>query len=237
MNLTDCLSMALLPFFVNTVFFFMVAKIVMSTMKEVKTSLRKKTRMKLMTLGAEAITEASEAITDRLINLPAWKKATAISCYISMPNSEVQTSGVLENALQKQLFVPKVLGMNSPDMVMLKVKNLEEIDTFPKSKWGIPESPEDGPDKTYDGIIDLVVVPGVVFDTSCHRVGHGKGYYDCFLSRINEEHAKRNLPRPVTIGLCFDEQVVDEPVPTEGHDVPLDLIVTPSRILSAQSDE
>ncbi len=209
----------------------------MSSVREVKTALRKQMRMTLMGIGPEKILEASDAITDRLIDLPAWKIADAISCYISMPSGEISTSGVLEYAAQKQLFVPKVLGKNSPDMIMLHVKDVDEINSYPKNKWGIPESQEDGPDKTYEGIIDLVVVPGVVFDTSCHRVGHGKGYYDCFLSRINEERAKRNLSRPITIGLCFDEQVTDEPVPTEDHDMPLDFIVTPSRVLSAETGE
>ena len=211
----------------------MAIKRVMSTINEVKTSLRKKMRAKLMTLDPDEVKVASDAITARLIDLPAWKRATAISCYISMPKNEVQTSRVLEYAAQKQLFVPKVLGKTSPEMVMLRVDNLQEIDSYPVNKWGIPESPVNGPTKPHDGTIDLVVVPGVIFDTNCYRVGHGKGYYDCFLSRINEEHSKRNLPRPVTVGLCFDEQVVHEPVPTENHDVPLDFLVTPSRVISA----
>ena len=147
-----------------------------------------------------------------------------------MPSNEVQTKGVLENAaLTKQLFVPKVLGKSSQDMVMLAVKDIADIEIYPKNKWGIPEAPVDGPDKTYEGIIDLVIVPGVIFDSSCHRVGHGKGYYDCFLSRINEENSNRDLPRPVTIGLCFDEQVHENNVPLESHDMPLDFVVTPSR--------
>ena len=65
-------------------------------------------------------------------------------------------------------------------MVMIKVHSIEEIDSFPRSKWGIPEPPtvpskeEDG---VYVGRMDLVIVPGVAFDARCNRLGHGKGYY------------------------------------------------------------
>ena len=44
-----------------------------------------------------------------------------------MPSGEISTSGELEYAAQKQLYVPKVLGKNSPDMIMLHVKDIEEI--------------------------------------------------------------------------------------------------------------
>lgn len=201
-----------------------------------KQSLRDQMKQRLKVLSAEEMALQSIRITERLSTLPAWQSARSISCYISMPSGEVQTRGVLEQAKKvgnKKLFVPKVLGAKSADMVMLEVKDIAEIGQYPKSKWGIPESPVDGPDVTFDGVIDLVVVPGVAFDASCHRVGHGKGYYDCFLSRLNEENAKRKLPRPVTIGLCFDEQINSEGVPIEAHDVPLDYIVTPSMTFPA----
>jgi 5-formyltetrahydrofolate cyclo-ligase len=37
------------------------------------------------------------------------------------------------------------------------------------------------------------------------------------------------MPRAVTVGVAFDEQVVDE-VPCEPHDRPLDAVVTPSGV-------
>ena len=64
---------------------------------------------------------------------------------------------------------------------MIQIFKEEDIDSFPKNKWGIPEpSTEEAmrcTDHTYSGKIDLVLVPGVAFDANCGRLGHGKGYY------------------------------------------------------------
>ncbi len=48
--------------------------------------------------------------------------------------------------------------------------------------------------------LDLVLVPCTAFDTSCRRVGMGKGYYDRYLPRCQNA---------VTIGVAFDCQRVE----------------------------
>lgn len=66
--------------------------------------------------------------------------------------------------------------------------------------------------------IDLALVPGVAFDAACHRLGHGRGYYDRFLA---------SCPHIYKIGVCFPFQRVPE-VPAETHDVLMDEIITAS---------
>ena len=57
--------------------------------------------------------------------------------------------------------------------------------------------------------VDVVLVPGLAFDRRGHRLGHGRGYFDRFLSR---------LPATTrTVGLCFDFQLLDR-LPTSPHD-------------------
>ena len=74
--------------------------------------------------------------------------------------------------------------------------------------------------------IDVLIVPGVVFDRNGYRIGFGGGYYDRYLSGYTG----------VTISLAFDCQVVEN-VPVETFDIPVDCIITESeRILCNDND-
>ena len=63
---------------------------------------------------------------------------------------------------------------------------------------------------------DVIIVPMLGFDPkTLHRIGYGGGYYDKFLAV---------QPQARKIGVCFELGKTD--LPSEPHDVPLDLIVT-----------
>ena len=64
---------------------------------------------------------------------------------------------------------------------------------------------------------DVVIVPGLAFTPRGQRLGQGGGWYDRFLAGVRDDC--------VTIGVCFHEQLVAE-VPTEPHDVAVDVVVT-----------
>jgi len=79
---------------------------------------------------------------------------------------------------------------------------------------GILEPPK-GSQKTPSKKIDLLIVPGVVFDQLGYRIGYGMGCYDRMLSTCP---AKR-------IGLAYEFQRV-QTLPHSKSDVPMDVIVT-----------
>jgi 5-formyltetrahydrofolate cyclo-ligase len=85
---------------------------------------------------------------------------------------------------------------------------------------GLLEPPAGSDEASLDAI-GLVLVPGVAFDASCHRLGMGGGFYDRLLAALPSSTLK--------VALAFDEQIVDA-VPREGHDVAIDAVVTPSWI-------
>jgi 5-formyltetrahydrofolate cyclo-ligase len=68
---------------------------------------------------------------------------------------------------------------------------------------------------------DVVIVPLVLADRSGTRIGHGKGHYDRALSYL------RQAGPVFTIGVGWDEQISDEPIPADPWDVPLDALATP----------
>lgn len=85
-------------------------------------------------------------------------------------------------------------------------------------EWGIPI-----PQKSLrvsSAKIEVVFVPLLAFDTSGHRLGFGKGFYDKFLTTLAQPVIK--------VGLSFFSP--ENVLPVEAHDIPLDYCITPDRI-------
>jgi 5-formyltetrahydrofolate cyclo-ligase len=70
--------------------------------------------------------------------------------------------------------------------------------------------------------IDAFVVPGLLFDRACRRLGRGGGHYDRLLA---DARADASL-----IGICYADRVVDE-LPEEPWDVAMDVVVTDGAVL------
>lgn len=62
--------------------------------------------------------------------------------------------------------------------------------------------------------IDCILVPALLFDRKGFRLGKGGGFYDYLL-----EH---RMPKTLSLGIGFKEQLVDELLPRELHDQPVD---------------
>ncbi|MCA9312319.1 MAG: hypothetical protein KDA21_13985, partial [Phycisphaerales bacterium] len=84
--------------------------------------------------------------------------------------------------------------------------------------------------------IDLILVPGLAFDTAGRRLGRGGGVYDRYLARVCDVEGRGQVTRgPLLCGVCFEIQVWED-LPTEDHDVGMDLIITEQRWLATRPD-
>jgi 5-formyltetrahydrofolate cyclo-ligase len=72
--------------------------------------------------------------------------------------------------------------------------------------------------------VEVVVTPGLAFDRSGRRLGYGGGHFDRFLTTASRR-GKTPAGRPVTIGLGFHVQLVDD-VPHDPLDQPVDVVLT-----------
>jgi 5-formyltetrahydrofolate cyclo-ligase len=72
----------------------------------------------------------------------------------------------------------------------------------------------------------MFILPGLAFDMQGGRLGYGAGVYDAILSQ-----ARKRAPK---IALCYDWQVLEEPLPLEAHDIRLDWIVTERRVIKCK---
>jgi 5-formyltetrahydrofolate cyclo-ligase len=69
--------------------------------------------------------------------------------------------------------------------------------------------------------LDLIVVPGLAFDRSGGRIGHGKGYYDKLLQDTSSD--------TTTVALSYECQIFQE-VPMLDHDMFVDKVVTETAV-------
>jgi len=69
--------------------------------------------------------------------------------------------------------------------------------------------------------IDIVLVPGLVFDRDGGRLGRGRGYYDRFLASLP--------PSTTCIGVTTESSIVEQ-VPTDGHDQRVGWLATESGV-------
>ncbi len=156
--------------------------------------------------------EKSEIILKKLLSSDFYKEAVGVMIYISTED-EVNTFPLIEKIVEdgKMLFAPKCIAKGEMDAWRF----FDVADLVP-DKFGILAPKKNNVCTT--SCFDLIIVPGVVFSESLHRIGYGGGYYDRFLEDSGV----------VTCGLFFEKQKGEFTPDT--HDIPLDFIITEEKI-------
>lgn len=177
-----------------------------------KRGLRAALLMRRNTLSEEEVSAASEAIRIRVERLPAFYRAEMIMAYASFRN-EVKTEELIKSALE------------AGKRVAFPVTDIRRKEIYPRFIGRYPEDLEIGAygirePKPFCSVatpeeLDLILVPGIAFDTQGFRLGFGEGYYDRFLPRA----------RGISIGLAYSFQLQETVFP-EAHDWPVDFVVT-----------
>ncbi len=176
-----------------------------------KSEIRQMVRELKKTYTPDELDTKSDSIVHQVIALPIWQSAHAVLLYNALPD-EVRTQKLIDAALRagKQIFLPVVEG----DRLQLRrYKDTTHVEKEPI--FGIYEPVGKNFPVCQYANLDLAVLPGMAFDSKGNRLGRGKGYYDKLLPKLDVN----------TIGICFDFQYVDE-VPTDSHDIPMDVVVT-----------
>ncbi|MGM0396658.1 MAG: 5-formyltetrahydrofolate cyclo-ligase [Bacillota bacterium] len=156
----------------------------------------------------------SRKIIDLLKATKYYKDAKVIMCFVSFLD-ELDTHTFIKEALSegKRVVVP-IAVHKTKELIPSELKDFKELEPgyydilTPKKEFIRPVAQSE---------IDLVVVPGVAFDSYGYRIGYGGGYYDRFLSSI-----VRTVPK---IAVGFALQLVSS-IPRESFDIPVDMIIT-----------
>lgn len=159
---------------------------------------------------------------------PLVVDASVMFTYVHF-RSEVQTLDLIHSLLAagKTVTVPHTLKEVSR---LLAVRITDPESQLEPGYCGIPEPLPSLVEQEVcpPGDIDVVIVPGSVFDRKGGRLGYGGGFYDRFLSV--------DAPRAVRIGLAYELQLVER-VPVEAHDQFMDFLVTEDKLYDCGRDE
>lgn len=163
----------------------------------------------------------SLSIQKKLLSLPQYITANTLMIFCSF-ESEINTKGVIRYSLDngKRVVVPKV-SLRPKCLLLSELKDYEKgLEMSPP--YGILEPPWSLMRPVCPAELELVIVPGVVFDREGGRIGYGAGFYDRFFEKV-----PTNTWR---VALAFDLQVVDR-VPVEPHDQFIDILVSEKEVL------
>ncbi|MEW6057255.1 MAG: 5-formyltetrahydrofolate cyclo-ligase [Bdellovibrionota bacterium] len=125
-------------------------------------------------------------------------------------------------ARQKICLLPKV---ESSELAFYPVRDWSELQL---GKFGIGE-PKPRTEEV-SSVPDVVLVPGVAFSLSGHRLGYGAGFYDRAIKKWGLQAPQRTMR---FLGLAYEMQIVQE-LPFEEHDRQVDCVITEDRIFTGR---
>ena len=164
--------------------------------------------------------QKSTDIADQVLHLHEYVRARGIACYVSK-DSEVNTRTLIRTALsqEKRVLVP-VVKSGDIELFFSEIKDLGK--ELAPGTFGILEPKPEFVHPVDLDAIDLIFVPGIVWDRDGFRLGWGRGYFDRALKKL-PEHVR-------SAGLAYNMQLVNR-VPRDQFDVPVDMVVTESRVV------
>ena len=170
---------------------------------------------------------ANEA-ADRLTGLDAWAGAETLKANPDAPQLPARRRAL---AADKTVYMAVPRLREERCFYRLDPRALKDPDAAATVSGVADHAEQVGPEAVDP--VDLVLVGSVAVTTDGARVGKGEGYSDlefavlAELGLVDEETA--------VVTTVHERQVVDDPVPVDDHDVPLDIVVTPERVVETET--
>lgn len=184
-----------------------------------KYELRKRLIDERRTYSKEEIQRNSAIITQRLFELDEIHRAKIISTYLGRED-EVQTMDIIQKSWAAGMTV--IVPVVDADRANIFFSELKDLNHLKKGLYDILEPMSEKISVSSLTSADVIIVPGLGWDSQGHRLGHGLGFYDRALERVPYQST--------IVGLAFEWQVL-ESIPIESHDRSVDVIVTENRLI------
>jgi 5-formyltetrahydrofolate cyclo-ligase len=173
--------------------------------------------------------DASDA-ADRLAATDAWQSAETVKANPDAPQLPVRRAA-MRAGKTVYMAVPRLREEDCfLELDPAEVADIDHATTVGgSSEVGVPVGPEEMPE------IDLIVSGSVAVTEQGDRIGKGEGYSDLEFAVLREFGlVGDDTPVATTV---HEAQVVDETWDVSDYDVPLDLVVTPERLVKTGAGE
>jgi 5-formyltetrahydrofolate cyclo-ligase len=166
---------------------------------------------------------------NRLAELPEWENASVIKANPDAPQLPVRRRALREG---KVVYMAQPRLRDEKPFMKLDPAEIEDTDaaaTVSKmDRYAEPVAPDEVPH------VDFVVSGSVAVTEEGTRIGKGEGYSDLEFAVLR---ALDSVDEETTVTTTVHEaQVVEEAPAVEAHDVPMDVVVTPERVVRTDSD-
>lgn len=161
-----------------------------SDVAEVKKMLRSQIRQALRELTDQEREWSDRELTQQFLQHPVLDGAKTIMMYYGV-DTEIRTDAILEELLKRGKIVCMPRCISDTEMEAYAITGMDDIEP---DRYNIP-APKLTCRKVDKKDIDLILTPGLCFDSRGGRLGQGAGYYDRFLEDYEGE----------TVGLCRED--------------------------------
>lgn len=203
-----------------------------------KTDWRQRVRTRIKRAGAASFPtlhyrapnfRGADKAAQLLLDLPMWKRARVVMFDCDPPQHSLRRAALRENKII-YLTAPKLRGERcfielDPEKLgrrILRVASLAGALQFGRFL---------GPHEVRP--VDLVICGSVAVTREGARLGAGGGYSDIAFALLRAAGKIREYTPVLTT--VHPLQIVDDELPMQSHDIPVDVIVTPSQVIVVPS--
>lgn len=167
------------------------------------------------------------AATERLTDLDVWQRADVIKSNPDAPQLSVRRAALREG---KTLYMAVPRLAEADCFLRLDPDEIDDIDSATTVSGCGRFGTQVGPDAMEP--IDLIVSGSVAVNHRGARIGKGEGYSDLEFAILRAFGLVDDDTTTVTT--VHPIQLVDDEIPVDSHDVPMDRIVTPERTIRTE---
>ncbi|GGF07917.1 5-formyltetrahydrofolate cyclo-ligase [Halobacillus andaensis] len=186
-----------------------------------KQLLREQGKLTLKSFSRKEKKEIEQQLYNQLFQSSFYKEAKTIGVTVSL-KSEWNTNPIIEKAWEdnKNVVVPKC-APQTKSMTFYELTDYSQLETV---YYGLKEPSPSQTSAVEKEAINLILVPGLLFDRRGFRIGYGGGFYDRYLKDFQGH----------TVSLLSHRQLIEE-IPYESFDQPVHQLILENEVVRTTS--